>query len=129
MACTSRRRSEKSGQRCECTGRLRAQRTEMLRFDDFVDAPHYHVPADGSPIMFDRATLGEPLGWFVGQLRDHLGELLTTAGFAEVLAVVDLGAVADNVDNIRKSMADCLPDGYVRVPGVGLQRAPLSSTL
>jgi hypothetical protein len=95
---------------------------EMLRLDDFVEAPHYHL-ADGPPIAFDRAALGDPLDWFVTQLRDHLGEMLTNAGFAEVLAVVDLRAVANNADSIRKMMVDCVPAGYVRTPNVGLQRA------
>jgi hypothetical protein len=98
-------------------------RKELLRFDDFVDAPHYHVPADDPPISFDEAQLGEPLAWFVAQIRDHLGEMLTTAGFRELLPVVDLRAVADNADQIRNMMVDCVPAGYVRGPGVGLRRA------
>jgi hypothetical protein len=97
--------------------------TELLRFDDFVNAPHYHVPADDPPISFDVAQLGEPLAWFVAQIRDHLGDMLATAGFGDVLAVVDLRAVADNAEKIRKMMVDCVPAGYVRGPGVGLRRA------
>jgi hypothetical protein len=103
-------------------GAVAGQRTELLRFDDFIDEPHYHVPAEGDAIMFDRAILGEPLDWFVSQIRDHLDELLTTAGFAEVLPGVDLRAVTDNAERIRKAMVDCVPDGFVRVPGLGLQR-------
>ena len=95
---------------------------EMFRLDDFVDAPHYHL-ADGPPIAFDRAALGDPLDWFVAQLRDHLGELLTSAGFEEVLAIVDLRAVANNADSIRKIMVNCVPAGYVRAPNAGLQQA------
>jgi len=103
-------------------GSVAGQRTELLRFDDFIDEPHYHVPAEGDAIMFDRAILGEPLDWFISQVRDHLDELLTTAGFAEVLPGVDLRAVTDNAEKIRKAMVDCVPDGFVRVPGLGLQR-------
>jgi hypothetical protein len=103
-------------------GPVAGEQTELLRFDDFIDGPHYHVPSDAEPIVFDRA-LGEPLDWFVAQLRDHLGELLTAGGFAELLPSVDLGAVTDSAEMIRKMMVDCVPDGFVRVPGVGLQRA------
>jgi hypothetical protein len=95
---------------------------ELLRFDDFIESPHYHVPSDGPAVMFDRASLGAPLDWFVAQISDHLEELLTTAGFSEVLATVDLKAVTDNAEKIRQAMTDCVPEGYVRVPGVGLQR-------
>jgi hypothetical protein len=95
---------------------------ELLKFDDFVDSPHYHIPADAAPIPFDRATLGDPLEWFVTQLSDHIDELLRTAGFEEVLPRVDAVAIASNANQIRLAMTQCLPDSYVRVPGVGLQR-------
>jgi hypothetical protein len=94
----------------------------LLRFDDFVDSPHYHAPADGDPINLDRAVVGEPLDWFVRQLRDHLEELLTAAGFAEIMPEIDLSAVSDSAEHLRAAMIACVPDGYVRVPGVGLQR-------
>jgi hypothetical protein len=98
------------------------EETELLRFDDFVESPHYHVPADGPATMFDRTTLGDPLDWFVTQIRDHLEELLTSAGFAGVVPGIDIGAVADEAEKIRKAMVDCVPEGYVRVAGFGLQR-------
>jgi hypothetical protein len=94
----------------------------LLRFDDFVDSPHYHAPADADSIKLDRAVVGEPLDWFVRQMRDHLEELLTAAGFAEILPDIDLSAVSDSAEQLRAAMIACVPDGYVRVPGVGLQR-------
>jgi hypothetical protein len=97
--------------------------TEMLRFDDFIDEPHHHVPAMAEPYMFDRARDGEPLEWFVAQVRDNLAEMLVAGGFAEVLAGVDVAAVAAEADKIHQAMIDIVPEGYVRVPGVGLQRA------
>ena len=104
-------------------GELDGSRAELLRFDDFVDQPHYHAPASADAVMFDRDALGAPLDWFVAQLRDHLPELMTEAGLAEVLRGIDVGAVAVGADRVREAMIDCVPEGYVRVPGVGLQRA------
>ncbi len=112
-----------SGATLRVTGDVSGERTELLRFDDFIDGPHYHLPGAGPSIAFDRETLGEPLDWIVGQLRDHLDSLLTEAGFAEILPAVDQQAVTDNAEQIRKAMEDCVPEGYVRVPGVGLQSA------
>jgi len=103
------------------SGRVDGEWQELLRFDDFIEQPHYHVPASGDAIMFDR-ELGEPLEFYVEQLRDHLGELLTEAGYEEVAADVDLRAVSQDADHIRAAMIDVVPDGYTRVPGVGLQR-------
>ena len=97
--------------------------TELLRFDDFIEQPHYHVPASADAIMFDRGTLVEPLAWYIGQIRDNLGELLTTAGYGDVVPTIDLKAVSKHAGDIEKAMEDCVPEGYVRVAGVGLQKA------
>ena len=94
---------------------------EMLRFDDFVDLPHYHAPADGAQVNFDR-SLGDPLEWYIAQIRDNLPEWLTESGFAEVIPTIDFGAVVANVDKIDEAMHACVPDGFTRVPGIGLQR-------
>ncbi|MBO0728135.1 MAG: hypothetical protein J2P57_02675 [Acidimicrobiaceae bacterium] len=96
---------------------------ELVRFDDFVDTPHYHVPADGPAIAFDVAANGEPLEWIVGQLRDHLADLLTEGGYAEVIPRVDAAAVSAQAGAIRQMLVDCVPEGYVRPPGQALQRA------
>ncbi|HEV8298776.1 MAG TPA: hypothetical protein VGQ20_15825, partial [Acidimicrobiales bacterium] len=103
-------------------GQVDGQWKELLRFDDFVDVPHFHAPADADQIEFDR-TNGEPLEWYLSQIRDHLAEWLTKSGFAAVLPDVDTAEVAANVDTLREAMYSCVPAGFVRVPGVGLQRA------
>jgi hypothetical protein len=105
-------------------GEVEGHQQELLRFDDFIEAPHYHAPSDGDQIPFDRAAKGEPLAWFVAQIRDHLAELLTQAGFSATLAGLDLDAVSASVDEIRHAMEACAPAGYVRVPGVGLRALP-----
>jgi hypothetical protein len=112
-----------SGATLRVSGRVAGAEREILRFDDFIDGPHYHVPADGPSIAFDRAALGEPLDWIVAQLRDHLEALLTAAGWTELLPAVDVPAVTGSAAGIRRLMENCVPEGYVRVPGVGLQRA------
>ncbi|GEM_PF-1345729 len=105
-------------------GRVNGEWTEMLRFDDFVDSPHFHVPASGDQIPFDRASFGEPLAWYVDQVRNHLAELLKRAGFSHVVPTVDFDEIARHADKLGKAMEACVPDGFVRVPGVGLQRVP-----
>jgi hypothetical protein len=103
-------------------GDVAGHRIELLRFDDFAEGPHYHAPADGPSIPFDRQQLGEPLSWIVAELRDGLAQLLTAAGFAAILPDLDLPSISQHVDAIKKAMEDCVPAGYVRVPGFGLQR-------
>ncbi len=98
------------------------ERTELLRFDDFVEGPHYHLPGAGPAILFDRDEKGEPLSWIVAELRDDLGGLLTAAGYAGILPAVDVPAITANVGRVRQAMEECVPAGYSRVAGVGLQR-------
>jgi len=96
---------------------------EVLRFDDFVDIPHFHAPADGDAIMFDRAAHGDPMEWYIAQIREHLPQWLTDSGYAEVIPTIDLEAVAAGAGRVRDAMVSCVPAGFTRVPGVGLQRA------
>jgi hypothetical protein len=100
--------------------------TEMLRFDDFVDQPHFHVPSSGPSIAFD-PSLGEPLAWYVSQIRDHLAEWLERAGFAGVLASVDLDEVSANSHRLAAAMEARVPDGCARVPGVGWRHLTTSA--
>ena len=103
-------------------GKVENEWKELLRFDDFIDVPHYHAPADAEQINFDRATLGEPLAWYIMQIRDHLPEWLEKSGFGDVVPAVDMNEVARNIDKVEKAMRDCVPEGFVRVPGIGIQR-------
>ena len=95
---------------------------ELLRFDDFIDVPHYHAPADAHQINFDREALGEPLAWYIAQIRDHLPEWLTKSGFADVVPTIDMDAVRKNIGEVNDAMVNCVPEGFVRVPGIGIQR-------
>ena len=103
-------------------GDVDGESTELLRFDDFIEQPHYHVPASGDAVMFDREKLGEPLAWYIAQIRDNLGDLLTEGGYAKVLPNLDLEAVSAHAGDIQKAMEDCVPAGFTRVPGVGIQK-------
>lgn len=113
---------EPSGATLRLYGPMDRRWEELLRFDDFVDGPHYHAPASGDPIPLDHHILGDPLDWFLAAVADHLEVLLVTAGYQSLLPHVNLGAVAAGVARIRTAMTDCVPDGYGRVAGKGLQR-------
>ncbi|MGA7416383.1 MAG: hypothetical protein WBW80_00190, partial [Acidimicrobiales bacterium] len=42
-----------AGATLRVTGSVDGHDTELLRFDDFIERPHYHIPADGDPTPFD----------------------------------------------------------------------------
>lgn len=113
---------EPAGATLRVSGRVNGAWTELLRFDDFVDAPHYHVPASGAPIEFERDVNGEPLAWYIAQIRENLAALLSEGGYGELVPEVDLDEVRDRSGDVQKLMEDCVPARYTRLSGVGLQR-------
>lgn len=65
---------------------------EHLRFDCFVDDPHYHYirHVDGGNLVcpLDQAAEGDPLEWTLGRLRGRLPEMLECAHAPELAARV-----------------------------------------
>jgi hypothetical protein len=99
---------------------------EMVRFQDYVDDPHYHAPVGGW-VAFDREALGDPLSWWLTQLRDHFPLWLERSGFARVVGDVDFAAVNRYLPLVERAMTACLPSGYVREPGFGIRRIDWST--
>ncbi len=95
---------------------------EMLRFDDFVDMPHYHAPGhDPHPINLDVADVGEPREFFLNYLAENLPTVLPQIGFGDIVETLDLAEIARHLDTVRASMTTVLPDGFFRAPGTSLQ--------
>jgi hypothetical protein len=99
---------------------------ELIRFQDYVDDPHYHAPVGGWN-AFDRSADGEPLAWWLAQLRDHLAGWLADSGFAALLPGIDVDKVRDSLGHVEQAMNDCLPESYARVPGHGVKRIDWST--
>ena len=59
------------------------QDTEILRFDCFDQAPHYHYGPENHNIrlFLDKTTAGNPLGWTIGNLRHNLPAMVRRAGY------------------------------------------------
>ncbi len=113
----------RAGATLRVSARLEDRWRELLRFDDFIEQPHFHVPASADATMVDRAVNGAALDFFIAELRDRLTELLVQGGYSEILETIDVHDVTNNIDLIHQAMIDVVPDGYIRVTGVGLQRA------
>jgi hypothetical protein len=95
---------------------------EMLRFDDFVDVPHYHAPGDDPhPINLHVADVGEPCEFFLNYLSENLPAILPQIGFGDIVETLDFAEIARHVDVVRASMTTVLPDGFFRTPGTSLQ--------
>lgn len=84
--------------------------TELLRFDCFAVAPHYHYgPAAGDErLMFDATADGDPLQWTLERFeRGHLPAMIARAGYPQIGAAVDGAAVAAALPEIA-SLAEAI---------------------
>ena len=86
---------------------------EFVRFDMFVDEPHYHYvdksAGTNTIVLFDSVALGPVVPWTLGQLRSRLPDMLRHAGGVGVADQVttELGAeVADRVEAHLRSIGE-----------------------
>ncbi len=66
--------------------------TELLRFDCFREAPHYHYgPELGNErLMLDATAAGDPLDWVLERFeRGRLRPMIERAGYPNVAASLD----------------------------------------
>jgi hypothetical protein len=82
---------------------------ELLRFDCFDDAPHYHLlaPRDSRNVVIehDAASLGPLLDWAIAQLASQLPALLRQAGADAVAGKLDpdgVGAAVRTVEQVAR---------------------------
>lgn len=73
-------------------GRTYAEETELLAFDCFREAPHYHYgPRNKNHrIFWDKTLVPDPLGWTLAQFKDgKLRDMIQRAGYPGVAADYD----------------------------------------
>ena len=75
---------------------IAGKETEILRFDCFDNAPHYHYgpEKDNVRILLDTVVAGNPIGWTTKQLRNRLPEMIKRAGYEELAGQLDDALVA-----------------------------------
>lgn len=77
-------------------GRTYAEETELLAFDCFREAPHYHYgPRNKNHrIFWDKTLVPDPLGWTLEQFKSgKLRDMIQQAGYPGVAADYDQGVV------------------------------------
>jgi hypothetical protein len=78
---------------------------EILRFDCFDDAPHYHLLDAGrvrNIVIEHDPGDGPLLDWALPQLRDGLARLLAEAGAERVATEVDSAVTAPALDTVAQ---------------------------
>ena len=84
--------------------------TEILRFDCFDQAPHYHYGPENHNIRLsmDKTTGGNPLGWTLNNLRNNLPSMVRRAGYEDLADSLEKTpvkkAVLNKIEDKARSM-------------------------
>ena len=94
-------------------GDVDGEEVELLRFDCFDHAPHYHYgPAKRNErLMLDQTTEGNPLDWTISQLRTQLPEMVRRAGYEELADSIDANALASTLDETEAKAREMSQEG------------------
>ena len=92
----------------EVYGDVAGKPTQVLRFDCFRKQPHYHMPPSApGQLALDTKEVGNGLEWSFEQIREHLPEMIQTAGFADLSKTVDRDVLREKaVDQVREAIAE-----------------------
>jgi hypothetical protein len=76
-------------------GDVNGKDTEILRFDCFDQAPHYHYGPENHNIRLpmDKTTAGSPVGWALSQIRYKLPSMIRRAGYDDLASKVEANPI------------------------------------
>jgi hypothetical protein len=95
-------------------GRHYMEETELLAFDCFRDAPHYHYgPRNKNHrIFFDKALVPDTLGWTLKQFKSRkLAAMIDRAGYPGVAADLDQDLIDSLIPAIEKRAREMEAEG------------------
>ena len=93
-------------------GDVDGQDTEILRFDCFDQAPHYHYGPMNHNVRLhmDKTTAGNPVGWTLDQIRNNLPGMVRRAGYDALADKVEArpisGAKMDEIEATAREKAN-----------------------
>jgi len=110
-------------------GRSYVEETEILAFDCFWQAPHYHYgPRNKNHrIFWDKTLVDDPLGWVFDQFENRkLGAMIERAGYPGVAADLDLEKIASVLPKVKQKAREMQAEGerLTGHPGLPLESTP-----
>ena len=99
---------EAGGHTLEIWGPVNGEDTQVLRFDCFKGAPHYHMPPSApGQLALDPDEVGDGLAWALDCTREKLPEMIEKAGFAELAHGLDPAVFRAGTDRVEALIAGC----------------------
>jgi hypothetical protein len=111
------------------TGRPYVEETEILAFDCFWQAPHYHYgPRNKNHrIFWDKTLVEDPLGWVFEQFENRkLAAMIERAGYPGIAADLDLEKIASLLPMVKRRAREMQAEGerLTGHPGLPLEPTP-----
>ena len=100
-------------------GRPFMEETEILAFDCFWDAPHYHYgPRNKNHrIFWDKTLVTDPLDWTLSQFKSKkLGAMIQRAGYPGVAADLDEDVIAAVMPEMEARALEMVAGGLPKEP-------------
>lgn len=100
----ARRSGDDGGPTLRVHGMVDGKSVQLLRFDMFRVQPHYHYDPSGADTRYDLDPLAidDGIGWAIGLLIRRLPDMLTKAGYDQILASVDVASAIAGLPQIEQ---------------------------
>ena len=99
---------EAGGYTLEVWGPVEGEDTQVLRFDCFKGAPHYHMPPSAQgQLALDPEEVGDGLAWALDCTRERLPEMIEKAGYGSLARSLDPAVFRGGTERVQALVSSC----------------------
>ncbi len=98
-------------------GDVEGKPVQLLRFDCFENAPHFHYDPEGknNQLRIDKSKVSDPIAWSMDYLQGNVASLVRIAGYSALADQLDEGVLAAALPTVEKALRDSVP---AEMPGL-----------
>jgi hypothetical protein len=104
-------------------GDVEGKPVQLLRFDCFEQAPHFHYDPEGknNQLRMDKTRVSDPIAWTMDYLRGNVASLVRIAGYGALADQLDEGVLTAALPTIEKALRDSIPADMPGLEAGGLR--------
>jgi len=106
-------------------GDVEGKPVQLLRFDCFENAPHFHYDPEGknNQLRMDKTKVTDSIAWSMDYLRGNVTSLIRIAGYSPLADQLDEGVLTAALPTVEKAMRDSIPAEKPELEASGLRFA------
>jgi hypothetical protein len=106
-------------------GDVEGKPVQLLRFDCFENAPHFHYDPEGknNQLRMDKTKVTDSIAWSMDYLRGNVTSLIRIAGYSTLADQLDEGVLTAALPTVEKAMRDSIPAEKPGLEASGLRFA------